>query len=256
MIARSEELNDPILAGKKYAQENGLGIAGSVALHALAALILLFVWTKAEAPLQQTVTRFLPVDVVQLGDQTASPPEQQRSAVPQQRAAHIPVPQSASPRPPVGVAPSKKPPPVDEFQAKLRALARLHEPDAPLQSLDNSADSDVDSTSADAAAGDEAMYSIRDFVRAQVERRWSLNLASLGSRRLVVLLHVEMTRAGVITEADIVDKARYTTDATFKDIALSARNAVLLASPIALPPGHYRDVMDMTLKLNPRDTLR
>jgi hypothetical protein len=31
---------------------------------------------------------------------------------------------------------------------------------------------------------------------------------------------------------------------------------VLLSSPIALPAGHYQDVMDMVLYLNPKDALR
>ncbi len=41
-----------------------------------------------------------------------------------------------------------------------------------------------------------------------------------------------------------------------RDFAVSARNAVLLSSPIALPAGHYQDVMDMVLYLNPKDALR
>jgi len=31
---------------------------------------------------------------------------------------------------------------------------------------------------------------------------------------------------------------------------------VLLSSPIALPPGHYQEVMDMVLYLDPREALR
>jgi hypothetical protein len=30
---------------------------------------------------------------------------------------------------------------------------------------------------------------------------------------------------------------------------------VLLSSPFSLPPGHYRDVMDMILRFDPKDTL-
>jgi hypothetical protein len=42
----------------------------------------------------------------------------------------------------------------------------------------------------------------------------------------------------------------------FRDIALSARNAVLLSSPVPLPAGNYPEKMDMVLNFNPRDALQ
>jgi hypothetical protein len=54
---------------------------------------------------------------------------------------------------------------------------------------------------------------------------------------------------------DIVDNARYDTDALYHDLTLHARNAVLLSSPFTLPQGHD-EVTDVTLALNPRDTFR
>jgi hypothetical protein len=96
---------------------------------------------------------------------------------------------------------------------------------------------------------------VRDFIRAAVVRRWSLNLAMLGVQNYKVQVHVQMTRKGVVTLAEIIDQKRFKTDATYREIALSARNAVLLSSPFALPPGDYHDGMDMVLSLNPRDTL-
>jgi hypothetical protein len=65
-----------------------------------------------------------------------------------------------------------------------------------------------------------------------------------------------MTNRGVITVSEIVDKARYATDPIYHEIALSARNAVTLSSPIPLPPGTYQPVMSFVLNLNPRDTNR
>jgi len=65
-----------------------------------------------------------------------------------------------------------------------------------------------------------------------------------------------MTRDGKIEKAEIIDKERYRTDAVFRDIALSARNAVLLSSPVPLPAGNYAEVMDMVLNFNPRDALQ
>ena len=258
LIARVEESfgTAPHAANGHYIRENGPGFAGSVALHAVAALIVLLFLSRTEMPQPQMVTRIFPVDVVHFGDQTMSPPQTQKSPIPRQRSARIPVPQSASPKPPLGAAPNRTAPPVDELQAKLRSLARLRQPDTSLVPLDDSPNSDTDSTSDDAVSGDQALYSVRDFIRAAVVRRWSLNLSMLGTHDYKVRVHVQMTRKGVVTLAEIVDQQRFKTDATYREIALSARNAVLLSSPFALPPGDYHDGMDMILSLNPRDTLR
>src|SRR5262245_26123064 len=45
-------------------------------------------------------------------------------------------------------------------------------------------------------------------------------------------------------------------DPHYDEVAISARNAVLASSPLALPAGQYDDVMDMLIYMNPRDTLR
>ncbi len=258
LIARLDEsfAATPLAAGDNYVRENGPGLIGSVALHALAALIVLLFLSKTQSPQQQTITRIFPVDVVRFGDKTMSPPQLQKAPIPRQRSARIPVPESASPKLPVGVAPNKSAPPVDELQAKLRSLARLRQPETALAPLDDSPNSDTDSTSDDAVSGDRALYSVRDFIRATVERRWSLNLSMLGAHEYKVRVHVQMTRKGVVTLAEIIDQQRFKTDAAYREIALSARNAVLLSSPFALPPGDYHDGMDMILSLNPRDTLR
>jgi hypothetical protein len=77
----------------------------------------------------------------------------------------------------------------------------------------------------------------------------------LRNHEVSVPIHVEITSAGVVLKAEIVDTAR-AADPDYHEIAVSARNAVLLSSPIALPPGHYQDVMDMVLYLDPREALR
>jgi hypothetical protein len=59
----------------------------------------------------------------------------------------------------------------------------------------------------------------------------------------------------VVRKAEVVDTTSVD-DPLYREVALSARNAVLLSSPILLPPGDYQDVMDMVLYLNPRDALR
>ena len=258
LIAHIEESigGTPAAERYKYLRENGPGILGSVTLHVMGALLILLFISKAVILQQQTSnTKTLLVDVIHYGDRTTSPPEPKSSPIPRQRSVRIPVPQTSSPRPPEGVAPRKTAPPVDELQAKLRGLARLRETNTVLAPVDNAPNSDTDSTSDDAVAGDEALYSVRDFIRAQVERRWSLDLSLLGNRSFKVRVHVQMNARGVVTLAEVMDQQRFKTDQRYHEIALSARNAVLLSSPFSLPPGNYHDGMDMVLSLNPRDTL-
>ena len=115
------------------------------------------------------------------------------------------------------------------------ALAKLRQPPSNLKIADGQGVSNVDA--ANGAPGDRALYSVKDYVRAQVERRWSLNLAKLAGRNFTIPIRVVMKRDGTIVSAEIVEEARTKTDAPYRDIALSARNAVILSSPIALPPG-------------------
>ena len=73
----------------------------------------------------------------------------------------------------------------------------------------------------------------------------------LGNDQFSVPIHVEITEDGVVTKAEIVDNAR-SVDPVYRAIAASARNAVLLASPLALPPGHYRGTLDLVFDLQPK----
>lgn len=239
-------------AMQRYLRENGWGFAGSFLLHGLILLLILFFVPRSFPP-PQPPSRIVSVEVVRLGPETVAPPAPQKAVVPQQRAARIPVPRTSSPKP-AAVGP-KVAPVADEMEAKLRGLARLRQPDAPLHAPDNAQEADTDATS-DGIAGDRAAYSLRDYIRAQVERRWSLNLALLGNRNLTILLRVEITSNGIVRKSEIVDQSRFKTDAVYHEIALSARNAVLLSSPLTLPAGDYKPVMDVTLNLNPRDTLK
>ena len=80
---------------------------------------------------------------------------------------------------------------------------------------------------------------MKDFIRAQVERRWNLDLATLGDHQFSVPIHVEISSGGTVIKAEIMDTAR-SNDPAYREVAVSARNAVLLSSPLSLPPGHYQ----------------
>jgi len=241
----------------KEVRETAPGLVTAVFLHGLVVALIVLFHMPIGAPSPQAPLRIVPVDVIQFGENTESPPALLKSAIPQQRRAALPHQEEASPRPAEGTSPAgTRPVPLDNIDAKLRALARLRQPDSPPAPIDNSGESDITSASADAASGDEAAYSVRDFVRQQVVRHWSLDLHTLGARRFQIAIHVVMTRTGKIEKAEIVDMQRYRTDPVFRDIALSARNAVLLSSPVPLPAGDYAEVMQMTLNFDPRDALQ
>jgi hypothetical protein len=146
--------------------------------------------------------------------------------------------------------------PTDPLEQKLERLARLQETDEhrPLPK------GDVRSLHASPASGaveaPEVTYALSDFIRAQVERRWGLDVAALGGRALSVLVRVEMTNTGVVTKAEIVRNAQFASDKSYQDAALSARNAIILSSPFTLPPGHYNARMAFTLRLDTEDALR
>jgi hypothetical protein len=236
---------------RQYLRENGTGFAASALLHLLLLVSILYLFSH-RAEVVQTAGRVLSVDIVRLGEETQSPPAPRRAIVPQQASA--PRGQSSSLSPAGTSKDTSKPIPQDAFDAKLRALAQLRQPDAKPVILNNTG-SDAQTLSTDANGG-HASYSLRDFVRAQVLRHWNLDYSILGERRFSVAIRVQMTSAGVIASAEIVDKQRYTADAIFHEIALSARNAVTLSSPIPLPPGSYRPLMNFVIDLDPRDTNR
>jgi hypothetical protein len=242
------------LAQSTALREHGPGAAASLLLHLLALLIVLFVFMKT-AHERPVPLRVVPIDlVVRLGDTTTAPAAAQKSPVPVARSPRSRRQDEANPTPYEGVSPrGRKPVPIDNLDAKLRALARMKMPERTLPALDNDGAADVD---AGIGAPGDALYSLRDFVRAQVERRWNLDFSRMGKRKFSIALHVAMKKDGTIEKAEIVDRARYAADAVFRSIALSARNAVLLSSPIPLPPGTYDDEMNFTLDLNPRDMQR
>jgi hypothetical protein len=231
--------------GRGWRDRFGVWLICSVILHAL---ILPPLFLSAQPDESSLI---IPLDLVVLADATAGPHQPDLSLVPQQQAGAPSTPAT----PPLGRAPAKDPP--DELDAKLHALAQLRQPslDTHLSKKDLGL-SRMAAMNEDAAPGPYASYAVRDFIRAQVERRWGLDLPTLGDGSYSVLIRVQMTSAGTVTKAEIADAARFNSDKTYRAIALSARNAVLLSSPFALPAGPYSDVMDFTLSLNTKEALR
>ncbi|MBV8650231.1 MAG: hypothetical protein JO255_02115 [Alphaproteobacteria bacterium] len=283
----------------------GVGLICSVMLHVLAALLIVFVLPSLlQAPPEAVPV--ISIDLVQLGEKTASPQATEKAEVPQEKAPEtaalepanpVPLPETPPPAPeavppkphdapksdPLGaVTPQRKPdlprvkeapkphpaaaskppqpaPPVEDLQATLRSLAQRQQqqaqtPPNPRQQ-DGVGSSNV-TASNDSALGRQATYSVKDFIRAQIERHWIFDAATIGSSDIRVSIHVVINRDGTVSRAEIVDEARYAEDANYLALARSARNAAYLSSPLNLPPGRYDEVRDIVLIFNPRDALR
>jgi hypothetical protein len=226
-----------------------LGLVGSLLLHGLAAVLILFFLIRSEQQIVRKPSPYVPVDVVPLGPETTAPPAPKHALMPEQRASQGP---KGSPKP-EGVSPHGAKPLPDELTLKLKNLSKLRAPDSDLK-IDN--DGTANETASSDGASGAAAYSVKDFIRAQVLRRWSLDLGRLGKRNFVIPLHIELSGRGFVTDVEFVEQQRFKTDALYRDIAISARNAVLLSSPIKLPDGQFSDGLSVTLYLNPRDTQR
>lgn len=224
----------------------------SLLLHA--GVLLLLLYRIAPQEIENRI-RFFPVELVTLADPTPTPqppkPElprrQSASGTPQTRKAPpqivpLPLPEKTPTTPDSGNEPVPLPP-KDELQSRLEAFAQLSVP----------GNGTLSATGNGSAIGPTG-YNVRDFVRAQVERRWSVDLDSIANRNATVSIHVVLTPKGEIRTAEIVDNGG--ADAALHSLALSARNAVILSSPIALPDGTPPSALDMVLTLSPRDALR
>ncbi len=216
------------------------GVACSLMLHGAAFLAVL--WYVAHRPeIPQTVFRTLPVDLViggSMGQGSATPAARLQVAPP--RPATAPV-QS-------GTRPQATRQPQDELSAKLRALAQMGSTNSALPQPDNGGSG--------GAGGGDGNYALRDYIRAQILRRWLPDMDIRGARDLPVVVRVRLLQSGVIDDVTIVDQARFHNDSAFRNMALSARNAAMLASPIQLPPGRYQRVTVLTIDLNPKAVLR
>ncbi len=219
------------------------GLVCSGVLHGL--VLVALVLTRATVATPQVI----PVDVVLVDGETAGPLQADAPIGPPHKAA----PASEDLPPPSIPAPDK---PADPLEQKLERLAKLQDTDEhrPLPKSAMRALTASPTTSNVEAA--ETTYAVSDFIRAQVERRWGLDVSALGGRALSVLVRVEMTNTGTVTKAEIVRNAQYASDKAYQDAALSARNAVILSSPFTLPAGHYNARMAFTLRLDTQDALR
>lgn len=227
-----------IQAARTLWQENRAGLTGSLLLHLMVALLALW-WGVTHPVARQPPLKAMLVDLVALPTIVPGPPGGAETPL------RAPVPTAPKVQ---GVRPKAETPPPDELESRIAALAQLRAPDTALPAPDNGA-------GAGNGTGGGG-YSLADFVRAQILRRWWPQLEGGASGGMPVAIRLKMTRAGVISDVEIVDQNRFTTDKLFRNMALSARNAAMLASPISLPPGKYDAMMDIAITLDPHAVLR
>jgi len=220
------------------------GLACSLALHGLVALLLITVLPELRPP-PVTIPDALSVDLV-LGERTESPPGP-RAELPRQSApaTATPAPLTTAPKRLSRPGPTAKPP--ADFDARLRAELRSR----------GGHGSGDGAASGAGPLGVQATISLRDLLRAQIERHWEFDVASLGEARWRVSVHVVIEGDGSVVSASVVDDPRYRTDPAYHALARSARNAVLVSSPLQLPPsGLPPELRDLVLEFDPRRALR
>jgi len=223
----------------------------SLLLHGLLLLGALMVLNRP--PPGQQGLRFVPVTLVPFGGQSDAPRAGANAAPVPARAPSLPARRAAAvAASPAGASKTYAAP--DALDAELARLskARLPQTGSLAAAPDFAAAEPGDRGTGE---GEEGAYGVRDLVRAQVLRRWSLDLAILGAQRFTVPVRVLMRRDGTVLRAEVVESPRFHTDKIYREIALSARNAVILSSPLALPAGNYAPVFAVTILLDPRDTL-
>jgi outer membrane biosynthesis protein TonB len=281
------------------------GFVASLVLHGLVMLLVVFglPWlTQMPPPVQQVV---IPVNLVALGDKTASPPSPTVAPLPQEKAREVsktappeaaPVAQTPPPPavrhkaedrstpdqltatepaqqpqiskqvkgPKLAAQPTAKLPqqrsPAQDLASRLKQLAQLKQPPAPVppnpRQQDGAGSSNLTATAADTARAHDATYSVRDFIRAQVERRWNPDRNAVKAGNWRVSIHIVLDPDGSVSRAEIVNERRYRSNSAYFDFALSARNAVLLSSPLAVPPGGYEIAKDIVVDFDPKQVLQ
>ena len=205
----------------------------SLGLHGL--MLLAALWYVNQRPVMPALPPSLPVELV--------------TAMPTPSPAPSPAAQGAprrAPRPSVLPPEIKIAPEEDALTSKLEALSRLRAPDGPLA---------MGSGGSGAGTGSGGA-SLADFIRAQIMRRWMPALTNPQRRDQPVLLRITVSDRGVFTDIAILDREEFDGNLLYRSMAISARNAAMLSSPVQMPPGNWPKQTVLTIALNPRDASR
>jgi hypothetical protein len=229
---------------ERLRKDGGPGVLLSLLLHGL--LLVVALWYVQNRPaLTETRFRALPVELVIGGSMDQGATSAPAARLQRARAHPEAAPQAE------GVSPKGIQQPEDELTAKLRALAQLKSADS---SLPNADVSTMPGGTGGGGEG-EGNYALKDFIRAQILRRWLPDLSIPGARDMPVTVRIRLLKSGVIDDVVLLDQARMHTDRAFRDMALSARDAALLASPIQIPNMRLEHNQTLTILLDPKAVL-
>ena len=263
----------------EMSREMPVGLACSVLLHAVVIALLMWVFTVAPrpTPLSPKVSSVLLVDLVELGDETLSPEAPEKAVLPQQRATEtaqrpnaraIPLPQTPPPNArrfnAAEAVPSEdhavardtetgatsEAAPADALTLQLERLSKRRQPPT-VQPPDPRAQEGPgysnEVAASNAKRGFNASYQAKDFIRRQVEHHWYWDRSASLSPDWVIWVHITINPDGTVQHAEVVDHGSRVPNAAYANFAQSIRNAVLLASPLALLPNSYDMVRDIEL---------
>ena len=216
------------------------GLLCSLLLHALL-LLAWWLWPAPAPAPPPPLSAELPVELVPDSDPGVSAP-----AAAVTLAQHpLALPQPSRPPPSLPEEVSRAAPTEDPLARQLQRLAQLR-----IASPAATASNGTAGASGRASTG--AGYGLGDYIKAQIEKRWIVRDSALLRNDWVVRIHILVNSDGTVGRADILDDPRLLGDREFRDFALSARNAVILSSPLALPPGLPEQIQDLVLDFNPR----
>ncbi len=234
------------------------GLACSIFLHGLVALAIILGLPYLTTP-PPPMLEALPIDIVSQGAHGAAAALPGPAAQPEEKAPGLKIAEPPIPIPLSEIAPQKKPLPPDTTTLPLHSKT-ARPPRTPAkpspQPQSGQSTAGLAATDGNAAFGRRSTLSVKDFLRAQIERHLEFDVTALGSANFVVSIHVVLEPDGAVQTAEIVDNPRYVTDTLFHSIADSARRAALVASPLQVPPGRYDAFHDVILDINPRDVLQ
>ena len=192
---------------------------------------------------------------------TPKPPEPEPEPVPVPK----PKPEPPKPEPPKPPPPDllkdlkpppKKPPPPDDFDNLLKSVDKMRKEEKQEQkpSQPAPAQKTVNSPLTDLASQPSA--SEKDYIAAQIWPHWNIDPGAKGADTLQVGVRISITPDGTVTDARmVVDQARYVSDGFYRAAADAAVRAVLIASPLKVPPSRpniFRNNPQITINFDPR----
>lgn len=109
----------------------------------------------------------------------------------------------------------------------------------------------------------ELSVSEKDMIGIKLRECWNLDAGVRGAHNMLVEIRVFLNKDGTVTDAKILNKARYKKDTAYRSVAESARRAVYICdkkkegSPFRIFPENYQESYDtwktLLLRFNPFD---